>query len=118
MPITALCPYCRAGGVRTHERAIGMSATCPKCGSSFTVVPTTDKPVREVPPPSDDAPLPFASEIADTRSHSPPDSVTEPSPVLTRVRTTAPAAEPEEETDPAFVIALGGLVLFGVGLLT
>jgi hypothetical protein len=124
MPITALCPYCRAGGVRASEQAIGMSATCPKCGSSFTVVPTTDKPVRAVPPPSDDAPLPFAREVADTEQHAPAESVTEPSPVLTRVRTatatttTTVADEADAETEPAFVIALGALVLFGVGMLT
>jgi hypothetical protein len=120
MPITALCPYCRAGGVRAHERAIGMSATCPKCGSSFTVVPTTEKPVREVPP--EPEPLPFAreeEEVADTRAHAATDGVTEPSPVLAPVRTNAPATaalEPEEEGDPAYVAALVALTLFGVGL--
>ena len=39
MPIVAMCPYCREGGVRAPNHAAGWTATCPKCKSSFTIVP-------------------------------------------------------------------------------
>ncbi|MBX9626299.1 MAG: hypothetical protein K2X82_21045, partial [Gemmataceae bacterium] len=79
MPIVALCPYCRAGGVRAPESAVGSSATCPNCKSNFTVIPTDD-PVKEVAQPArPQAPRPAVDE---TREHSSPVDVTEPSPVL------------------------------------
>jgi hypothetical protein len=42
--IIAICPYCRAGGVRAPDTALGDSATCPKCKSTYTVLPDDDLP--------------------------------------------------------------------------
>lgn len=66
----AMCPYCRAGGVRAPHGAVGASATCPRCKSNFTVVPSDDAPAAQ--PPAETRPAP---------------ALTEPSPVL-------PAAPP------------------------
>ena len=41
--IIAICPYCRAGGVRAGYLA-GHGATCPKCKSSFSVLPEANLP--------------------------------------------------------------------------
>ena len=38
VPIIAVCPYCQIGRVRAPERAVGATANCPRCHSSFTVV--------------------------------------------------------------------------------
>ena len=87
MPIIAQCPYCLEGSVRAPDRAIGLSATCPKCRSSFTIaaasetyasssstttktlaakaetvtIPTTS--VAELPAPVDVAPLPAPTKV-------------------------------------------------------
>lgn len=44
MPFITICPYCRAGGIRVPDHAVGAVATCPKCQSCFTVAPTEDLP--------------------------------------------------------------------------
>ena len=87
MPIIATCPYCLEGSVRAPDRAVGLSATCPKCRSSFTIaaasetyasssstttktlaaksetvtIPTTS--VAERPAPVDVAPLPAPTKV-------------------------------------------------------
>jgi len=42
MPILAICPYCREGKVRAPDRAVGLSATCPKCFNCFTIIASKD----------------------------------------------------------------------------
>lgn len=88
--IVAICPYCRAGGVRAPQASVGASATCPKCKSSFTVMPSdglpgwakepqpakvsgAHTPVAEPPKPTDETKPVAAMGMAD---------VTEPSPIL------------------------------------
>lgn len=94
--IVALCPYCRRGGVRAPERIIGSVATCPKCGSQFTIVPKEQ--AEDLTP--------------DTRPFTVASDVTEPSPVLP-----APAAsEPHEGRDAAFSTSLIASTLFGLGV--
>jgi hypothetical protein len=97
--IIAICPYCRAGGVRAPDTALGASATCPKCKSSFTVLPETDPPewVEQSTPdaPSFSAPgpaKPKSSPLEETRTTPAMPDVTEPSPVL--------PAEPRKKTEP------------------
>jgi hypothetical protein len=133
MPIVAMCPYCRAGGVRAPESAVGQSATCPSCKSNFTVVPSDDpaaKAAAAVPPPpaplwkTEHAPDKPRPAVEETREHSSPVDVTEPSPVLPAERPD-PAARPvvppdplpAEAVGPGFAFALGAVTLFGVGML-
>lgn len=113
MPFVAVCPYCRAGGVRAPDHAVGASATCPNCRSNFTV--------------HRDEPLPGrGAAVAETATHAAAADVTEPSPVLDDApapRPPAPtatavvsAAATEAAADTALVVALGGLMLFGLGM--
>jgi hypothetical protein len=44
MPILAVCPYCHEGKVRAPDKALGLSATCPKCANCFTIVPSVELP--------------------------------------------------------------------------
>lgn len=123
--IVAVCPYCRRGGVRAPERAVGAVATCPKCGSHFTVVPTDDPPPIDDPTPLP-APRPAAPPTDETRPHATAEDVTEPSPVLPPdpppvprppVVVSAPADESAAAADFAQVVALGSLLLFGAAML-
>jgi len=139
--IVAVCPYCRAGGVRAPQSAIGASATCPKCKSSFTVMPSEGLPgwaKESLPAPPGPAPA------APTTSPLPTDEtrpvaamgiadVTEPSPTLppeerAKVRKAKPAPAPEpapeppgagpgEPADAGLVLALTALILVGVAVL-
>ncbi len=140
--IVAICPYCRAGGVRAPQASVGASAICPKCKSSFTVMPSdglpgwakepqaanasgTHVPVGSPPTPTDETKPVAAIGMAD---------VTEPSPTLppeerARVKaklkpkvdpTPTPQPEPEEQAEPAdvgLVVALGALILVGIAVL-
>ncbi|MBX9579717.1 MAG: hypothetical protein K2X87_05355 [Gemmataceae bacterium] len=137
MPIVAMCPYCRAGGVRAPESAIGQSATCPSCKSNFTVVPSDDPAAKAAanpapPPPAPvwsierapDKPAPPRPAVEETREHSSPVDVTEPSPVLPAERPDpAPRplipsyALPVPALDTGYAFALGAATLFGVGML-
>jgi hypothetical protein len=87
--IVAMCPYCRAGGVRAPAASIGASATCPKCHSSFTVMPSEDVPVR----------VGTARVVAAPASETTPNAVladeTEPSPVVPGVAGHKSSTEPQ-----------------------
>jgi hypothetical protein len=101
--IVSMCPYCRAGGVRAPASAVGASATCPRCKSNFTVIPS-DEPVA-----------PPAPETAETR---PAPALTEPSPVLPAlaVPVSAPAAVPVVpvgSAEPVPLFAVFAFVLVG-----
>jgi len=125
--IIAICPYCREGGVRAPESAVGASATCPRCRSNFTVVPSEGAPGWSTTlPPSPaqstaPAPEPSPASVetpsnAETRGsaawgHA---DTTEPSPVLGEYRSRSrpsssllpppdslpSASPPAEEEDP------------------
>lgn len=59
MPIVARCPFCRKGKVHAPDRALGQSATCPKCQSCFTIAqtePTGPIPTSPFAPRLDDRP--------------------------------------------------------------
>jgi hypothetical protein len=97
--IIAICPYCRAGGVRAPDTAMGASATCPKCKSSFTVLPEENLPEWAAKAQPDaksfSAPgpaKPQSSPLAETIENRSLSDVTEPSPVL--------PAEPKRKTGP------------------
>jgi len=96
--IVALCPYCRRGGVRAPERIIGSVATCPKCGSQFTIVPKEQ---------AEDL---TAGPQVETHSHAIAADITEPAKPLPEV------AEPSESRDPAFTVALLAFTIFGLGV--
>jgi hypothetical protein len=66
--IIAMCPYCRVGGVRAPATALGASATCPKCKSSFTVMPSETAPDRVAHPSAETAPV---GALADETEPSP-----------------------------------------------
>ena len=38
MPFLAVCPYCNTGRVRAPEKALGLTAPCPNCKTSFTLI--------------------------------------------------------------------------------
>jgi energy-converting hydrogenase Eha subunit C len=38
VPFIAVCPYCQTGRVRAPDTAVGMTAPCPRCHTSFTLV--------------------------------------------------------------------------------
>lgn len=99
--IIAICPYCREGGVRAPESAVGSSATCPRCRSNFTVIPSEGVPgwSTTLPPSPATSTAPFpeqSSSSAETRSSAvwgQADS-TEPSPVLGEHRSHSRSSSP------------------------
>ncbi|MBY0512888.1 MAG: hypothetical protein K2P78_03135 [Gemmataceae bacterium] len=119
MPIVATCPYCRAGGVRAPDKCAGMSANCPKCKSSFTIIPDEGLPGWAKP-----------QAAAETQAHALVPDVTEPSPVLPAKEPPrpAPAAAPAvvrtvrvEQEEPTaapsgMVTALLALTVFGLAV--
>jgi hypothetical protein len=127
--IVAMCPYCRVGGVRAPATAVGALATCPKCRSNFTVIPSDDPLPGGTGPPANP---PVGG--GETRPTAALPDVTEPSPVLSEdegkkakrkpksAAETAPepAAEPEEPAEPSdlgMMLALGALILVGPAVL-
>ncbi len=102
--IIAICPYCRAGGVRASDSAIGASANCPKCKSSFTVMPEDDLPewaakakpdATSFSAPSPEKSKPKSSPLEETSSAASMADVTEPSPVLPAEPKPKAAAAPQ-----------------------
>ena len=125
MPVVAMCPYCRVGGVKAPERAVGWTASCPNCYSNFTIVPNTD-PLPSTKPKPEPKPAPAPSSVEDTRAHAAAVDATEPSAVAVavppppvRVAVPAPVAVPfpAPAGEPGFAVALVAVTLFGVGLL-
>lgn len=125
--IVAMCPYCRAGGVRAPESAVGASATCPKCKSSFTVMPSEGLPgwaKERVEPRGTD--VPPIDETRPTAVLGAAD-VTEPSPLLAANEQPQPAEVPQtrladEQTghapaDLGLVVGLVALILVGVAVI-
>jgi hypothetical protein len=117
--IVATCPYCRAGGVRAPDSAVGANATCPKCRSNFTVVPDDGLPGWN-------PPARPQSTSEETTPHALAADVTEPSPVLTAEPVPQAAvpkrtsATPMPIADPApvgFGVALSSAILYGLAML-
>lgn len=129
--IISICPYCGIGGVRAPQASIGASATCPKCKSSFTVMPSDGLPGWAKEPP-----LPAAEPLSSSSTQETKPAaaigmadITEPSPILPVEERSkskpAPAftPEPESESDhssvPAdlgLVVALAALTLVGIAV--
>src|SRR5262245_48129541 len=83
--IIAICPYCRRGGVRAPDTAIGASANCPMCKSSFTLLPEDKLPDWAAKASADaDSFKASSSPLAETRATKALPDKTEPSPVLPR----------------------------------
>lgn len=125
--IISICPYCGIGGVRATQASIGASATCPKCKSSFTVMPSDGLPGwAKEPQPTATEPRPPSSTTEETRPAAAIGmaDITEPSPILSvedRPKTKSKPAtelipEPEAEQDRASVPADMGLVVALVAL--
>jgi len=135
--IVAVCPYCRAGGVRAPESALGASATCPKCGSCFTVMPsegargwaanptpaTSSTPTAPVAPPAsrpggiDETKPTFAMSDVTNPSRVVPPEAKESRPAPTPAPVSEPDDDPETATDFGLVVALSALALVGVAVL-
>jgi hypothetical protein len=132
--IIAICPYCRAGGVRAPNTALGSSATCPKCKSSFTIIPADDIPPDWDKPTAPKPALQKKSPLEETRVTAAMPDVTEPSPVLPAEKrkplakpqaatVTPQAAEAEAEAEPraphdlGMMFALVALILVGPAML-
>jgi hypothetical protein len=136
--IIAICPYCRAGGVRAPDWNIGASATCPNCKSSFTVMPSDGLPgwAKEEKPPAA-APKPSPVEETHQAAAVGMADVTEPSPLLSddaevpppskarrkpsgeTAQVPAPQPADDEAAEPAdmgIVLALVALILVGVAV--
>src|SRR5689334_13075142 len=113
--IISICPYCGIGGVRAPQASIGASATCPKCKSSFTVMPSDGLPgwAKEPPPPAAEPPPSSSTQETKPAAAIGTADVTEPSPILSvedrpkRKSKPAPAfaPEPESESDHSSVPA-------------
>jgi hypothetical protein len=140
--IIAICPYCRLGGVRAPDTSIGAGATCPKCKSNFTVLPSDDIPPGWDQPAPRPAPgLPAPSRFDETRPVAATGDVTALSPVLppegptnARAKPTAarPAAGPQAapaatradpaarsaSAEPGLAVAVGAVCLVGPALLS
>jgi hypothetical protein len=99
--VVAVCPYCRAAGVRAWSAAVGSSATCPKCKSNFTIVADEKLPAWATKPAA--PPAPDAATLFPTDTPPPSDAPPEPmwsSPLM--------AAEPAEtEAEPPTLPAIG-----------
>src|SRR6266513_2805754 len=93
MPIVAVCPYCREGKVRAPEKAVGLSATCPKCFNCFTVIASKDA----------DAERPLSRSAVPSPKRTPPALTVPPhSPTAIAVdqRTPEPMTAPLTALDP------------------
>ena len=107
MPIIATCPYCLEGSVRAPDRAIGLSATCPKCRSSFTIAAASETYVR-----SSSTTTKTLAAKAETVT-IPTTSVAElPAPV-----DVAPLPAPTKVDEPTMPWSLTAIALAGIGLI-
>jgi hypothetical protein len=125
VPFIALCPYCRAGRIRTPDNAFGMTGKCPVCAADFTLV-------------SSGEPLPAAAKPQAARPVypiAPPTAVIEPparaAEIETELLSAAPTArgapvarpyvppESDDDEDPPAVAAatIVSLFLVAAGLI-
>jgi hypothetical protein len=124
VPIIAVCPYCQVGRVRAPERAVGATANCPKCYSSFTVVDSgeTEEVARQrvsaaqsVPPPAEP---PNQAQVA-TGPLETTAVITVPRPLPAPMPSPVSTDEDDdsEGTDPARVATVFAFLLAGAGLI-
>src|SRR5262245_53803782 len=93
--IIAICPYCRRGGVRAQATAIGASAHCPKCKSSFTVLPEDNPPDWAAKANAEAEFFYQSSPLAETRAAKSLPDRTEPSPIATAEAPPRPKKRPK-----------------------
>jgi hypothetical protein len=133
MPILAVCPYCGEGKVRAPDAAVGLSATCPRCYSAFTIMASeklAKAPAKAAAPKPKPVPRPVPA--APSPKPSPPEIDDEPTEALDETPAPAPAAEPtwvapfrlaepEEEDEPRWgpgvPFALVALIVGSLSLL-
>lgn len=92
--IVAVCPYCRVGGIRAPESAVGASAKCPKCGSSFTLMPSSGAPgwaAANAPPAASPTPAQTPAARAATPTPASPSIAEETRPTAAITDDTIPA---------------------------
>jgi len=133
MAILATCPYCNEGKVRAPDKAVGLIATCPKCLSCFTLVPSdgAQKPYAESKSPSRTAGAPLAALPPEAGQILPRAAITldipTPPPELAapatkrgplKAKTSAPAGSATARREPrtALGLALIAITLAGAGL--
>lgn len=132
MPILAVCPYCREGKVRAPNHAVGLSATCPRCQSCFTIVASDEPKVPQAGPAmlrtSAAATTPAATMVADDEPASDAalmdaamSEVTEAAPpppmvVLPRARSLPMGTPSAPQPEFAFVLGLIAVIVAGVSL--
>lgn len=98
--IVAVCPYCRVGGVRAPSSAVGASATCPKCGSSFTVMPSEGAPGWS------SGPSPQAQQAPPApQPPPPPQAAPQPTARIGPPAVVASPPRPTEETRPSSAVS-------------
>jgi hypothetical protein len=136
MRILSICPYCRLGKVAATDQAIGLSATCPNCRASFTIVesgslvkeqknlnPTSsrasrsdsgspDTPVRTP------TPLPFSSALSDSSPVIPARQRLSGVDHFNAPKTSILSSEPSPmaESQLPLVLSLLGIILGGMSL--
>ena len=135
MPFIAVCPYCQAGRVRAPESALGMTAPCPKCQNSFTLIDsgetyeqakersghrprpklaTKATPPAPKPKPVDEStPPPF--ETDEHTAVAEPTVLSEPRLWVPELR--VPLVEDSKVTDPVRAPTLIAFTLAGLGLI-
>jgi len=126
MPIVARCPFCGKGSVRAPERAIGLSATCPRCHSCFTIADSAA--MGSVPAPASRPALDLAP-VAPSATKEPSSLVEEfderPVPQAVRkAKIESPGRKieverdepPEAKAGPELPLALIAAILGGFGL--
>ncbi len=100
MPIVATCPYCLEGSVRAPDRAVGLSATCPKCRSSFTIAAASETYASS------------SSTATKTLAAKAETVVERPAPVEV-----APLPAPTKVDEPTMPWSLTAIALAGIGLI-
>jgi len=135
VPFIAVCPYCKAGRVRAPESALGLTAPCPTCHTSFTLVdsgetleqaqarsgplrrpaltPATPAPVRQTRP----APVPGILVSADDSPTTVAEATDWDEPVVLP-QPPAPATwVPADTSEPVRAPTLVALILGGLALI-
>lgn len=118
--IIAVCPYCQTGRVRAPDHAVGLSANCPRCYATFTVVDSgeTEEIARQraaAPSVPTTRPDPVAPDQAPTAANEQTAVITVPRVLPAPM----PVADEEESAgaDPVRVATVIAYLLAGAGLI-
>jgi hypothetical protein len=135
VPFIAVCPYCQSGRVRAPESALGMTAPCPKCQNSFTLIDSGEtyeqaqerSGHRSRPKIASKATAPIPKPLPVAESTPPPletdefTAVAEPTalsePRLSVSELRVPLVEDSKVSDPVRAPTLIAFTLAGVGLI-